>query len=125
MRILIGAKILIICLTLFNSSCAFFHGDQKKDMNIKREIIKEITTEATVLNLLGLPTSVAPNSIGDEVWQYKNISYSASQSADGRTLILWELTTGASTEPAKLFDLLITFNEQDIVKNFELVFASF
>jgi hypothetical protein len=36
-------------------------------------------------------------------------------------LVLWELTTGDSTEVPKPFHLLITLDHNDIVKDFEII----
>ena len=58
-------------------------------------------------------------------WNYKNLSYSTKKSDDGKTLTLWELSTGDSTEVSKHYNLLITFNQNDVVKDFELVLAPF
>ncbi len=109
----------------FNLCCAFFHHTQRKDGKIKKEIIKGVTTETVVLNLFGMPFLVATNNIGDEVWNYKNITYSTEKSNDGKKLTLWELTTGDSTEVPKPFHLMITFDQNDIVKHFEIVNISF
>ena len=124
MRVIPIAKVLIILLIMANSYCAFFKNTQTKDDNLKKEIIKNITTETTVINLLGMPTAVTPNSIGDEVWNYKNLNYSSKISEDSNTLILWELTTGDKIEVSKQYSLFITIDQNDIVKNFELVFSS-
>jgi hypothetical protein len=118
-------RISIILLFIANSYCAFFHTSQNKQGTHKKEIVKGVTTETTVVNLLGMPASVTPNHIGDEVWNYKNLSYSTDKSNERNTLILWEITTGDSTEVSKPFDLLITFDQNDIVKDFELVLSPF
>ena len=125
MRVIPIAKALMILLIIANSYCAFFKNTQNRDGNLKKEIIKDVTTETTVVNILGMPASVSPNNIGDEVWNYKNLSYSTKKSDDGKTLTLWELSTGDSTEVSKHYNLLITFNQNDVVKDFELVLAPF
>ena len=125
MRVIPIAKALMILLIIANCHCAFFKNTQNRDGNLKKEIIKDVTTETTVVNILGMPASVSPNNIGDEVWNYKNLSYSTKKSDDGKTLTLWELSTGDSTEVSKHYNLLITFNQNDVVKDFELVLAPF
>ena len=125
MRVIPIAKALMILLIIANSYCAFFKNTQNRDGNLKKEIIKDVTTETTVVNILGMPASVSPNNIGDEVWNYKNLSYSTKKSDDGKTLTLWELSTGDSTEVSKHYNLLITFNQNDVVKDFELVLSPF
>lgn len=125
MKIITNTRILIILLLISNSCCAFFHSNQQKDDKLKKEIVKGVTTETAVVNLLGMPAAVAPNNIGDEVWNYKNLSYSTKITEDNNTLILWELTSGDSTETSKQYNLSITFNQDDVVKNFELVFSPF
>jgi len=125
MKIITISRISIILMFIANSNCAFFHASQHKQGTLKKEIIKDVTTETTVVNLLGMPASVIPNSIGDEVWNYKNLSYATEKSNDSKTLILWELTNGDSTEVSRPFDLLITFDQNDIVKDFELALSPF
>lgn len=101
-------------------SCAFFRGGQHRESSLKKEIIKGVTTEANVMRLLGMPTIVTPNSIGDEVWFYKNLTYSFQQSNNGKSLILWEVANADSTSPTRSFNLLITIDQNDIVKDFKL-----
>jgi len=125
MRVITITKVIIIILIIANSYCSFFHQTQKKELKLKKEIIKGVTTETMVLNSLGMPNSVTTNNIGDEVWNYKNLTYSTMKSEDEKTLIFWELTTGDSNELPRPFDLLITFDQNDIVKDFEVVFISF
>jgi len=121
MRISIGYKIVSVALVFLIHSCALVQQTKKTEKEIKKEIIKGVTTETMALNLLGMPNSVSPNGIGDEVWNYNNLRYSTTESKDGKTLVLWELTTGDSTEVPRPFQLLITFDQTDIVKNFEIV----
>lgn len=125
MRIITLTRILILLLFLSNSHCAFFHASHHKEKNLKKEIVKGVTSETMVLNLLGMPVSVAPNHIGDEVWSYKHLSYTAEKINDTKILILWEITTGDSTSVSTPFDLMITFDQNDIVKDFELVLIPF
>lgn len=125
MRITTLTRILTLLFLVFNFQCAFFHAPHHKEKTIRKEITKGITTETAVVNLLGMPASVTPNNIGDEVWSYKHLSYTAEQSNDKKTLILWELTTGDSTSVSTPFDLIITLDQNDIVKYFELVLSSF
>jgi outer membrane protein assembly factor BamE (lipoprotein component of BamABCDE complex) len=124
MKVITLTKALIIFLIIVASSCAFFHSTQKKEVTHKKQIIKGVTTETTVVTLLGMPVSVNPNSIGDEVWNYKNLTYSTRKSDDEKTLTLWELTNGDSKEVPPPYNLLITFDQNDIVKDFERVFIN-
>ena len=118
-------KIMIIFLIGLYLSCAFLHKAQKKEDRLKKEIIKGVTTETVALNLLGMPSYVEPNEIGDEVWNYKNLVYSTTESKDGKTLVLWEYTTGDSAEVPRPFHLLITFDQRDVLKKFEIITAPF
>lgn len=114
-------KIITFILIGLKLSCAFIHSTQKKEERLRKEIIKGVTTETMALNLLGMPNSVQPNEIGDEVWYYKNLVYSATEIKDGKTLVLWEYTTGDSAEAPGIFHLLITFDQRDVMKNFEII----
>lgn len=121
MKVVTIAKFLVIFLIMVASSCALFRSTQKKEVIHQKQIIKSVTTETTVVTLLGIPASVNPNSIGGEVWIYNNLTYSTRESDDEKTLTLWELTNGDSAEVPPPYNLLITFDQDDIVKDFELV----
>jgi len=118
-------RVIIVFSIVANCYCAFLGKAQKKETNLKKEFIVGVTSEKMVLSSLGLPNSVATNNIGDEVWNYKNLVYSTNKSNDKKRLVLWELTTGDSTEFSRPFNLYITFDQNDILKNFEIVPTSF
>lgn len=118
-NISLNRLVLVLSILIF-VSCAFFRSGQKKELTLKKEITKGVTTEANVMNLLGMPTSVTPNSIGDEVWFYKNLTYSFQQSNNGKSLILWEVANADSSNPVRSYNLLITIDQNDIVKDFKL-----
>lgn len=120
MRHKMRTEIIIMFLIGFNLSCSIFHKTQKNENRLKIEIIKGVTTETMALNLLGIPSSVKPNEIGDEIWNYKNLVYSTTENNDGKTLVLWAYTTGDSAEVARPFQLLITFDQNDVLKDFEI-----
>ena len=125
MKVVALTKAFIIFLIISFNSCAFLHSTQKKEVRHKKQIIKGVTTETAVVTLLGMPASVNPNSIGDEVWNYKNLTYSIQKSDDEKTLTLWEVTNGDSKEVPPPYNLSITFDQNDIVKDFEVVFINF
>ena len=93
--------------------------------NVKKEIIKGKTTQAEVINFFGSPNLVTMNSEGQEVWNYSRMSYSTSSGEDAGSLIFWGGSRAMSTATTKSFDLIIIFDENDIVRNYNVIAASF
>ena len=124
MKVIALTKAFIIFLIVSFNSCAFLHSTRQKEVTHKKQIIKGVTTETVVVTLLGMPASVNPNSIGNEVWNYKNLTYSTQKSDDEKTLTLWEVTNGDSKEVPPPYNLSITFDQNDTVKAFEVIFIN-
>ena len=92
---------------------------------VKKEIIKNKTTQAEVLKLFGAPNIMIMDSNGNEVWNYNKMSYSTTTGTDGGTLILWGGVRAMSSSTTKSFDLIITFDKNNVVKDYRVISASF
>jgi outer membrane protein assembly factor BamE (lipoprotein component of BamABCDE complex) len=128
----------IILSTLFLLSFAFIAGcatfpaskepAQKSNLTVgtvKQKIIKGVTTQAEIMELLGAPNLVTKNRANNEVWNYNRMSYKAMAGEDGGSLILWSGSRAMSSTTTESFDLIIEFNENDVVKDYSVIHASY
>jgi hypothetical protein len=120
------------CLICSIFSCATFPQKEENDTRsnltagmVKKEIIKGKTNQAEVLTLFGSPNLVTMNSEGEEVWNYNRMSYSTKTGNDGASLLFFGGSRAMSTATTKSFDLIITFDETDIVKTYSVISASY
>ena len=56
---------------------------------VKKEIVKNKTNQAEVLQLFGSPNLMTMDSDGNEVWNYNKMSYTTTEGYDGGSLIFW------------------------------------
>ena len=122
-----------ILIELQDTGCKIFFAEENESYEksnltagtVKKEIIKNKTTQAEVLKLFGAPNIMTMDSNGNEVWNYNKMSYSTTTGTDGGTLILWGGSRAMSTSTTKSFDLIITFDKNNIVKDYRVIAASF
>lgn len=130
MKIFVVTVLLVPVLLL--QGCATFpeskEPKQKSSLTmgtIKAKIIKGVTTQAEVLNLLGAPNLVTKNRDNNEVWNYNRMSFKARVGEDAGTLILWGGSRAVSSTTTESFDLIIEFDKNDIVKDYSVISASY
>jgi hypothetical protein len=92
---------------------------------VKRQIVKDKTSQSEILQLFGSPNMVTKNKDGNEVWAYNKMSYQTNASASSGTLIFLGGSQAMSSAATKSFDLIITFNNKDIVKDYNMVYSSY
>jgi hypothetical protein len=93
---------------------------------VKTKIIKGETTQAEILQLFGSPNIITKNRSNDEVWNYNRMTFRTISGEDsGALLIFWSGSRAVSTASTKSFDLIIIFDENDTVKDFSYISASF
>jgi hypothetical protein len=92
---------------------------------VKREIIKGETTQAEILEMFGSPNLVTMNRDEDEVWNYNRMSYETTTGADGGFAIFWSGTSAVSSTTTKNFDLIIIFDDNDVVKDYSVIQAAY
>ncbi len=139
-----ASKTNYLMLTLFiglvSSGCytAPKVGDESQKSNltagmVKIQIIKGETTQAEILEIFGAPNIATKNRDNDEVWNYNRMSFESTSSSGTILGIFWTgLAAGAasgsrasSTATTKSFDLILIFDENDVVKNYSVIAASF
>ncbi|MCF7871250.1 MAG: hypothetical protein K9L95_06235 [Candidatus Omnitrophica bacterium] len=129
-RITLFAFLLMLCFII--SGCATFPQSQqpaeKSNLTVgtvKTKIIKGETTQAEILKLFGSPNLVTKNRSDNEVWNYNRMAFETKTGSDGGTLILWGGSRAMSTSTTKSFDLIIEFNDNDIVKDYSIISAQY
>ncbi|MFA5879316.1 MAG: hypothetical protein WC860_03990 [Candidatus Margulisiibacteriota bacterium] len=123
--------ILMICSFMFLSSCFSNQSNETATSSnltvgeVKRQIVKDKTSQSEILQLFGSPNMVTKNKDGNEVWAYNKMSYQTNASASSGTLIFLGGSQAMSSAATKSFDLIITFNNKDIVKDYNMVYSSY
>ena len=140
----------IACLALgaaILAGCATFPEKQKKSTspltagNVTLQLKKGETTKDEVLKTFGSPNIVTKNREADEVWNYNRMNFTTRVGADAFGLgLIGGLAGGSgagggglgvgggravSTATTKSFDLMIIFDENDVVKDYSIIQASF
>ena len=88
---------------------------------VKSKIEKGVTTQAEILNIFGSPNLVTKNRSNDEVWSYNKMSV---QERAGRTEFFDGQRASASSS-SQSFDLIITFDINDVVKDYSVISTSY
>lgn len=132
--------ITLLTLVVFLMGCASFTSarfpekQEEKNSplsagNVSLHLEKGITTKSEVLNAFGSPNIVTKNREADEVWNYNRMSYIQRAGADGATFFFWTAewagARGVVTATTKSIDLIITFDSNDVVKNYSMIQANF
>lgn len=92
---------------------------------VKMEVKKGETTQAEILQIFGSPNIVTKNRDNDEVWNYNRMSYESAYGSEGGGFIFWGGSRAVSSATTKSFDLIIIFDDNDVVKDYSLISASF
>ena len=93
---------------------------------VKKEIIKNKTTQAEIIQLFGSPNLMTMDSDGNEVWNYNRMSYSTTTSSDD-VLILWGWGGSRSmrSSTTQSFDLIIVFDKRNVVRDYRVISAAY
>jgi len=132
MKTLRYIPILIVVFSFFIISCATFPKEQEPAQQsnltfgiVKSKIIKGQTTQDEILKIFGSPNIITKNKNNDEVWNYSRMSYKATSGEDGGTVIFWSGSRAMSTTTTASFDLIIIFDQNDVVKDYSVISAKF
>ncbi len=139
-----ASKTNYLMLTLFiglvSSGCytAPKVGDESQGSNltvgmVKTQIIKGETNQAEILEIFGAPNIITKNRDNDEVWNYNRMSFETASSSGGILAIFWTgnvagaggASKAASTATTKSFDLILIFDENDVVIDYSVIAASY
>lgn len=83
------------------------------------------TTKTEILQILGSPNIITKNLENDEVWNYDRMSYESTYGSEFGGFIFWGGSRAVSSATTKQFDLIIMFDENDKVKDYSIIVASF
>ncbi len=97
---------------------------------VKSKIVKGKTTQNEVLELFGAPNIITKNSSGQEVWTYSKQSTeksgkSSSFAAGVPLLVGYGSANASASNSITNFDLIITFNKNDVVSDYSVLSAQF
>ena len=129
-RIFIVHVVAIVFLSL-GAGCATFpeHQEEAKSPltagNVTMTVKKGTTTKAEILKTFGSPNIVTKNRDADEVWNYNRMNFTTRVGEDGGSIILLGGSRAVSTATTRSFDLIITFDSKDVVKDYSIIQASF
>lgn len=110
------------------SGCSADRPKQKSNLTfgtVKKHIIKGQTNQAEVVQLLGSPNIVTKNAKGEEVWTYTRQAYDSESGAYGGGIILFGGHKAFSSSSTSSFDLIMTFDKNDVVKDYSVVSSQF
>ncbi len=134
MRILSQIKFISILSLGFLCACQTSKPPvQKSNLThgtVKSKIVKGQTTQAEILKLLGSPNIVTKNKEKMEVWTYSKQSSDTKSGSVGAGFLAGSLIFGGgssaySNTSTSTFDLIITFDKNDVVHDFSVVSSQF
>lgn len=88
---------------------------------VKTKIIKGSTSQDEILKIFGSPNIISKNKSNLEVWSYNKMSV---ENKAGSTDFFSGQRASQSTN-SKSFDLIITFDDKDIVTDYSVISTSF
>ena len=93
--------------------------------NVKKNIVKGQSTQDEIIKALGSPNIITRNKKDEEVWTYSRQSYDAESGSFGFGLIFLGKNKAFSSASSSSFDLIITFDKNDVVKDYSVVASQF
>lgn len=118
-----------LCLGLiFTVGCQTKQPTQKSNLSmgtVKKNIVKGKTNQAEIMQLLGSPNLTTKNSKGGEVWTYTRQSYDSESGGFGGGLILFGGNKAFSSSSSNSFDLILTFNDKDVVEDYSVIQSAY
>lgn len=123
----ISISLLTIALLVLGA-CSSNQPKQKSNLTygtVKSKIVKGQTSQAEVVQLLGNPNIVTKNRSGDEVWTYSKQSTEAKSGSSGFFLGVIGGSQAFSSNSSATLDLIVTYDKNDIVKDYSVVQSQF
>lgn len=121
-------SVLLMLITLMPGCSSSDNPKQKSNLtfsNVKKGIVKKKTTQAEIIHMLGSPNLTTRNQKGGEVWTYSRQSTDSESGGNFFSLLLVGSNKAFSSSSSSTFDLIITFNSQDIVEDYSVVQSQF
>ena len=125
MNKLILSGLLIVSLSACNSyKYATDSSAEKSNLTmgvVKSKIIKGNTTQDEIVKLFGSPNLLSKNRSNREVWSYNKMS--VENKAGSTDYFAGQRASQSSS--SKSFDLIITFDENDVVLDYSVVSTAY
>ena len=121
-------KIALFLCSFILVSCATTTPPQKSNLTpgiVKSSIKEGITSQAEIVQLIGSPNIITKNKDGLEVWTYSRQSFDSNSGAFGGGLLFFGGSKAFSSASSSSFDLIITFDKQNLVKHYSVVSSQF
>src|SRR6185436_3116344 len=77
---------------------------------VKKNIIKNQTTQNDILEVFGAPNIVTKNKTGNEVWTYDKVSIDTGASNSFGTLVILDTSGSRTSASNRTFTLMIEFD---------------
>ena len=122
---ILTSAFLILSLSACNSYKYGTEGNaQKSNLTmgvVKSQLIKGKTTQDEVLKLFGAPNLVSKNKSNNEVWSYNKMS--VENKAGSTDFFAGQRASQSSS--SRSFDLIITFDTNDVVMDYSVVSTAY
>lgn len=92
---------------------------------IKSKVRKGSTTQTQMMKIFGAPNIVSKNKSGLEVWTYSRQSSKSKGGGSFTTLGIVGSNSAFSSNSSSSFDLIITFDKNDVVVDYSIVSSNF
>ncbi len=121
-----SSTFLVLFLLFINCSSYKYGENASSNSNltfgmVKSKIIKGQTTQEEILKTFGSPNLTTKNKSNNEVWSYNRMSVNQK---GGETYYL-SGAKGSSSSSTKSFDLIISFDDKDIVKDYSVISTNY
>ena len=83
------------------------------------------TNQAQILSQWGSPNMVTRNSSGQEVWSYSKQSFESKQGSGGIGFLIGGGSKAVSQSSTSSFEVLITFDSQGIVQDYNIISSQY
>ncbi len=113
----------LYALTFFLiSACASGTGEHIAYKKVEKSIVRGETSQNDVIRIMGSPNLVTKNSRGEQVWTYTKKTYNPETGDVANGIIL----SGGSKPSAQgsntaAFDLILTFDQNEVVRDYNVV----
>ena len=124
-------KFLIIFAIILSVTACVSSGNQPGDRTnltfaaVKKNIIRGQTSQTEIIQLLGSPNITSKNKKGQEVWTYSKTGSASERSAVSGGFIFIGGGKAVDTTSVSTFDLIITFDDGDMVEDYSVVTSKF
>jgi hypothetical protein len=119
---------LLLTIFIFSACSPTTVPKQKSNLTvgmIKTKVVKGNTSQNEILNTFGAPNLVTKNRSNDEVWSYNKMSSESAGKSQNLFLLLYASNSAISSSTTSSFDFIITFDENDIVKDYSIISSSY